>query len=68
MQCSRRWNRGVGSGVVWTVTGSLNTNQELLIMLKPNTLRQGDIVVTSVASTVQVIHPSKCTSQDIIEN
>ena len=68
MQCCPRWNKGEGSGVVWIVTGSPNTNQEPLIMSKPNTLRQGDIVVTSVASSVQVIHPLKCTSQDIIEN
>ena len=68
MQCCRRWNRGEVSGVVWSVTGSPNINQEHLIMLKPNTLRQGGIVVASVASSVPVILPSKCTSQDIIEN
>ena len=68
MQCFRRWNRGVGSGVVWSVIGSRNINQEYLIMWKQNILKQEDTVVPFVANFVPVIHPSKCTSQDIIEN
>ena len=68
MQCFQRWNRGKGSGVVWSVIGSRNINQEYLIMLKQNTLKQEDTAVPCVANSVPVIHPSKCTSQDTIEN